>query len=484
MKKLHRNNLIIIWCCVAALAAFAVVGFGLSSTVLIEIVCVLVGGIISTIGYFLKVSDNAKALIMTISPAIATIAFSAAVGGNSISFIANFVMLAMAASYFSKKVIKLFAIPVTVVAIICLIINPAIIEGQGGGIAGGATKILLFVATALFLYTTTKRGEQMIDETKESLSTIAENTEKANSISTDLNKSIQNSITSVHELVKESEEVQAAATRMGEVVVDTASATLSVKDLVAEASNEISENQLLVEKLREGFDNIRDAVNAGNEAITNAKNTMNGMESTVSAAKASTESLIAEMGKITSILDEINEIADQTNLLSLNASIEAARAGEAGKGFAVVAGEIRSLAESCGVAASDIQEILDDLANTTRGVADEIMASASEASEGAKEVNALLDYFKRVEETTLAVDELASKEFEITENVQKQFNQIETEIETLVTTTEENSTSIKNIADVISSQNTSIKNITNDIDEISNLSEDLERHFLSEQNNE
>ncbi len=72
----------------------------------------------------------------------------------------------------------------------------------------------------------------------------------------------------------------------------------------------------------------------------------------------------------------IANIAEETNLLSLNASIEAARAGEAGRGFAVVATQIQKLAEQSNESAQQIDQVVSELV-TDSNTAVETMGEVS-----------------------------------------------------------------------------------------------------------
>lgn len=74
---------------------------------------------------------------------------------------------------------------------------------------------------------------------------------------------------------------------------------------------------------------------------------------------------------ITNLVGMVQAVADQTRLLSLNASIEAARAGDAGKGFAVVATEVRNLAEQSAKTTEEISQAIANMEKITTGATEE-----------------------------------------------------------------------------------------------------------------
>lgn len=99
------------------------------------------------------------------------------------------------------------------------------------------------------------------------------------------------------------------------------------------------------------------------------------------------EGVAKQSGLVLNTINLIHEIAEQTNVLSLNASIEAARAGEMGKGFAVVANEIRRLADQTKDALNQVHTVMQQMSTQADASTTEMQSLSTALGQGAGAVD-------------------------------------------------------------------------------------------------
>ncbi len=162
-----------------------------------------------------------------------------------------------------------------------------------------------------------------------------------------------------------------------------------------------------IEEIGSSVDQAASGSEVTKEIVEKSINTMEALSGKTKATieitdrvKADIEELEKKSRVIGEFVNTINDIAEETNLLSLNASIEAARAGEAGRGFAVVAEAIRKLADGSSQAASEINKVVEEIVNQTKGT----VSTAAEAGEIVGEQALLVSHtkedFKKMAECT------------------------------------------------------------------------------------
>lgn len=167
--------------------------------------------------------------------------------------------------------------------------------------------------------------------------------------------------------VEQLHESLAASSQSNERISESARKTLEDyshnQKYVDDTASSIHELMQLIENIVEKTEKMRQSVAETSRSTQNYISIMDGAVLSMQQIETSTldtletiQTLERQTNEIGSLTDIIASIASQTNLLALNASIEAARAGENGRGFAVVAEEVRKLAEESHTAVEQISQ--------------------------------------------------------------------------------------------------------------------------------
>lgn len=192
------------------------------------------------------------------------------------------------------------------------------------------------------------------------LSAIAEkllnSSEELSEISREVNMASTDNSATTEELAAGMQETSASSESINESVVD-------MQDNVINVTGKIKEGTRMTYDIMEKSEKLASQSEKANQ------NTMQMYDAIRKVSKDAIEKASA-VDKINELSGTIQEIAEETTLLSLNASIEAARAGENGRGFAVVADQIGKLAEQSSSTATDIIDIVEQVNESVQTLMD------------------------------------------------------------------------------------------------------------------
>lgn len=271
------------------------------------------------------------------------------------------------------------------------------------------------------------------------------------------------------------EQVENAVNEIAQGASSQAEETQKATENVIVMGNMVRETHDEVKKLLKYAENMKDSTDYAKNILTQLEEVNRRAEEYIDVIANQTNTTNESALRISEATKLITSIAEETNLLSLNASIEAARAGEQGRGFAVVAAEIQKLAEQSDESARQIEDIIQILLSDSEKAVEtmydvkEIIRAQSEQVEQTDTafdqindgVRQSIEGINRISEKTEQLDEARVNVVDVVQNL--------TAIaEENAAGAEETSASVAEVTSIvedISSKSQALKEIAKELDE-------------------
>lgn len=194
----------------------------------------------------------------------------------------------------------------------------------------------------------------LMNQLLEVVNNIRASSEQLLKSGTDLSNMASQTSSTADDISKAIEEISQGAVAQADEIEKASHDVDTMGQLIEHIADNVAELDQGTQEIKGSSDRSIDIIR---ELTDSNDRSMEAVKEISRQVNATNESAL----KIRAAVDLITSIAEETNLLSLNASIEAARAGEQGRGFAVVAGQIQKLAEQSNESAGSIADIIRDL---------------------------------------------------------------------------------------------------------------------------
>lgn len=243
------------------------------------------------------------------------------------------------------------------------------------------------------------------------IGSISENTSRLDSSSKDMSNVAGQASDAMSSISENLKSVLSSAKNQAEVTGSVTENVNNINHMLGNTGDEV-----------DGLsDAATDMLKSGSEVANSLKDLYTSNEGVLDAIdkiREQTSETDISVEKIKEAVNLIASIAEETNLLSLNASIEAARAGESGKGFAVVAVEISKLADQSNAASADIEKMIMNLGENSEKTISTMETVQDAINRQSEDMNNTRKIFEKVKGCIKSVAEGVTNIREATERLE------------------------------------------------------------------